>query len=84
LFKSNGYTPDDSSPLSTGLEAYAISYAKTGDITTSVSVVNRDITVVRVDYYNLMGMRADRPFEGINIVVTHYSDGTTSSFKMFR
>ena len=84
LLKSNSYTPDNASPLSTSREAYAISYAATGGITTSIQVVNRDVDVVSVDYYNLLGVRSDAPFEGINIVVTRYSDGSTSAFKILR
>ena len=40
--------------------------------------------VVDVRYYNVMGMQSDRPFEGINIVVTRYSDGSTSTVKIVR
>lgn len=40
--------------------------------------------VVDVRYYNVMGMQSNRPFEGINIVVTRYSDGSTSTVKIVR
>ena len=42
----------------------------------------RDIVAVR--YYNLMGMESEKPFDGINIIVTTYSDGTRSSRKVLR
>jgi hypothetical protein len=29
-------------------------------------------------------MQSDKPFDGINIVVTRYSDGTTSTTKVVR
>lgn len=35
-------------------------------------------------YYNLQGMASDKPFSGVNIVVTRYSDGTTQSAKIVR
>lgn len=38
--------------------------------------------VVGVTYVNALGMQSDKPFEGINIVVTRYSDGTTSTNKV--
>ena len=38
--------------------------------------------VVGVTYVNALGMQSDKPFEGINIVVTRYSDGTTSTSKV--
>jgi len=42
----------------------------------------RDIVGVR--YYNLMGVESDKPFEGVNIIVTTYSDGSHSSRKVLR
>ncbi len=40
--------------------------------------------VVGQTYYNAQGMQSDRPFSGINIVVTRYSDGTTRTTKVIR
>ena len=40
--------------------------------------------VVSTTYYNLQGMQSSQPFEGINIVVTRYSDGTYSTQKVMR
>ena len=37
--------------------------------------------VVGVTYYNVTGLSSERPFEGVNIVVTRYSDGSTSAAK---
>lgn len=37
--------------------------------------------VVGVTYYNVTGLSSDRPFDGLNIVVTRYSDGSTSTVK---
>jgi hypothetical protein len=37
-----------------------------------------------VRYYNLMGVESEKPFEGINIVVTRYADGSVSSSKIMR
>ena len=54
-------------------------------IVTSVEELNvlmKDVESVR--YYNIMGMESEKPFEGINIVVTRYTDGSTSTAKILR
>ena len=54
-----------------------------GNVTTVREVVvNR--TVTGVYYYNLMGVMSDKPFDGLNIVVTTYSDGSRTSKKILR
>lgn len=40
--------------------------------------------IVSVTYYNLQGAQSTKPFDGINIVVTRYSDGTMTSKKVVR
>lgn len=39
---------------------------------------------VSTTYYNLQGMESSTPFEGINIIVTRYSDGTVRTRKEMR
>ncbi len=51
---------------------------------TAVSEVRYVGEVVSRTYYNVQGMQSDQPFDGINIVVTRYSDGTTSTTKVVR
>ena len=53
-------------------------------ITTGVEDVNAEKTVAGVVYYNLLGAASDRPFEGVNVVVTTYTDGTKSSKKIIK
>ena len=43
-----------------------------------------DKTVAGVKYYNLAGIESDRPFEGVNIIVTTYTDGSRSSSKVLK
>ena len=38
--------------------------------------------VKSVTFYNVAGRQSATPFEGINIVVTRYTDGSTSTSKM--
>ena len=54
-----------------------------GNVTT-VKEVTTQRTVIAVRYYNLMGIESDKPFDGINIVVTFYNDGSRSSKKVMR
>ena len=35
-------------------------------------------------YYNAQGLESDTPFDGVNIVVTRYSDGSTTTTKVVR
>lgn len=53
-------------------------------IATGVEDVNAEKTVAGVIYYNLLGTASDRPFEGVNVVVTTYTDGTKSSKKILK
>ena len=53
-------------------------------ITTGVEDFDAEKTVAGVTYYNLLGVSSDRPFEGVNVVVTTYTDGTKSSKKIVK
>ena len=53
-------------------------------ISTGVEDVNAEKTVAGVTYYNLLGVSSDRPFEGVNVVVNTYTDGTKSSKKIVK
>ena len=51
---------------------------------TAVEVVNVDREVAGKKYVNLAGMTSDKPFDGVNVVVTTYTDGTTSTVKVLK
>jgi hypothetical protein len=51
---------------------------------TAVNEVSSGRAIVGTRYYNLMGVGSDEPFDGINIVVTTYSDGSRTSRKILR
>ncbi len=56
-----------------------------GNVVTAIDDVNTaNREVVGVEYYNVAGQRSDRPVEGVNIVVTRYSDGSTSTAKVLK
>ena len=54
------------------------------DLPTGVMEFVVDKEIVSVIYVNPMGMVSQTPFDGMNIVVTRYSDGTTSTAKVMR
>ncbi|MBQ6080312.1 MAG: hypothetical protein IJK93_08550 [Muribaculaceae bacterium] len=41
-------------------------------------------TINNVKYYNIAGMESNVPFDGVNIMVTTYNDGTTSTCKVMK
>ena len=51
---------------------------------TAVDSTLADRQVVDVTYVNTLGMQSSKPFDGLNIVVTHYSDGTVSTVKVLK
>ncbi len=61
---------------------YGAEGAYTPDGWTALYEVVGNAEVVDQIYYNPQGMQSDRPFDGVNIVVTRYSDGTTKTSKM--
>lgn len=53
-------------------------------IITAVSQLAADRQVVSVTYCDVAGRQSSKPFDGINIVVTRYSDGTTEACKILK
>ena len=55
---------------------------------TAVKEVITDVATSRtatgVHYYNLMGAESDKPFDGVNIMVITFSDGSRISRKILR
>lgn len=56
----------------------------TNDIPTSIFGVDSYKVVKNVKYYNMAGVESDVPFQGVNIVVTTYNDGTRSTSKIVK
>ena len=48
---------------------------------TAIESVKNAAQVTGVEYYNLAGVSSNKPFIGMNIIVTRYSDGTTTATK---
>ena len=53
-------------------------------VITSIGDVSHAASVVNVTYVNPMGQVSSRPFDGLNIVVTRYSDGRSTTCKVVR
>lgn len=56
----------------------------TSDIPTSIFGVVTGKAVAGVKYYNVAGVESDRPFQGVNIEVTRYTDGSKSTRKILK
>ena len=52
--------------------------------TTAISTVGVNGEVKSVKYVNVAGVVSDRPFQGVNIVVTEYSDGSRTTAKVVK
>ena len=55
-----------------------------GNVSTGVNDVNNAKEVKGVSYFNMMGVESAQPFDGVNIMVTTYTDGTQSAAKVLR
>ena len=53
-------------------------------VATGVNDVNSAKEVKGVSYFNMMGVESAQPFDGVNIMVTTYTDGTQSTAKVLR
>lgn len=53
-------------------------------VATGVNDVNSTKEVKGVSYFNMMGVESTQPFDGVNIMVTTYTDGTSSAAKVLR
>lgn len=54
------------------------------DNKTAVEEINANKAVAGVAYYNLAGQQSAQPVNGVNIVVTTYTDGSTTTAKVIK
>lgn len=66
---------------SSTLVIYPLDLDAQGSMTAVKDIVG-DRTVKSVSYYNIMGVESAQPHDGVNIVVTRYTDGSTSTAKV--
>ena len=65
------------------IDPYTVSVTVKGDTPTAVTDINAK-AVAGVKYYNLAGVESDQPFDGVNVVVTTYTDGTKAASKVIK
>jgi hypothetical protein len=53
-------------------------------IPTAVAELTGNLQVIDVKYVNTVGIQSSQPFDGLNIVVTRYSNGTIVTTKIVR
>jgi hypothetical protein len=77
--------PDQVGYLSPNIKVYPLDLNVDAEhIVTAVNEVSVERTVKSVEYVNAAGQRSDRAFDGFNIVVTRYSDGSCTTVKMIK
>lgn len=54
------------------------------NVNTAISTISTNKQVTGVTYYNVAGVASVTPFDGINIVITRYSDGSQTATKILR
>lgn len=69
---------------STKFVVYPLDLDANKEVVTGVNDVNSAKEVKGVSYFNMMGVESAQPFEGVNIMVTTYTDGTSSTAKVLR
>jgi len=74
-------SPRRASTKSNGLSIAPLNLAP-NSATTDLEDVVTSAKIIGVTYYNVTGEQSDTPFEGVNIVVTNYDDGSRRAHKM--
>lgn len=75
----------DNATIASEFIIYPLDLAGSGNITGLDNITGKVTREVQsVTYYNVAGMQSDRPFDGINIVVTRYTDGSTATRKVMK
>lgn len=82
------YGADDISPSPNMIAKYTVYPIKlSDDMATAIENITPDMatglrTIRCTRYYNLMGVESSTPFQGVNIIVKEYSDGSRESTKV--
>ncbi len=84
---ASGYGVDDISPSSNRTGKYTVYPIRLNDdMATAIQTINADNasgmrTLKCTRYYNMMGVESSTPFQGVNIIVKEYTDGSRESSK---
>ena len=78
----DNYGPKNVTTPATGITLYPVDLDPvSSEIPTAINTVNANGEVVGVEYVNSLGVVSKTPFQGVNIVVTRYSNGATTTMK---
>ena len=81
----DNYGPKNVTNPATGITLYPVDLdPASSEIPTAINTVNVNGEVKSVKYYNVAGIESDVPFEGVNIEVTTYEDGSRASRKIMK
>ena len=82
----DNYGPKNVTTPATGITLYPVDLDPvSSEIPTAINTIRANGEVVGVEYVNSLGIVSKTPFQGVNIVVTRYSNGaTTTSKKVFK
>ena len=81
----NPVSTKDGMPVYENITVLPIDLTASSEVVTAINTVETGNGEVKsVKYVNVAGMVSDVPFQGVNIVVTEYSDGSRSTSKMLR
>ena len=82
---NNPISTKDGMPVYENITVLPIDLTSSSTVVTAINTVEASNAEVKgVKYVNVAGMVSDRPFQGVNIVVTEYTDGTSTTSKMLR
>ena len=81
----DNYGPKNVTTPATGITLYPVDLdPSNSEIHTAINTINVNGEVKSVKYYNVAGIESDVPFEGVNIEVTTYEDGSRTSRKIMK
>ena len=69
---------------SPNITVWPIDLTDDASVLTAVSDVNAAAQVKHVEYVNIAGQRSATPWQGVNIVVTHYDNGSSKAVKVIK
>ena len=84
---ASAYGDDDISPSSSRTAKYTVYPIRLNDdMATAIETINADKasgmrSLKSTRYYNMMGVESSTPFQGVNIIVKEYTDGSRESSK---
>ena len=78
----DNYGPKNVTTPATGITLYPVDLdPESSEIPTAINTIRANGEVVGVEYVNSLGVVSKTPFQGVNIIVTRYSDGSTTTVK---